>query len=457
MTKIGIIGNGFSGILTAIQLIRQSKVELEIFIFGKGPIGRGIAYNSYSDKHILNVSAGKMSAFPDEPEHFLDWVTNHINFKDTDRKLLSSAYLSRNLYGEYLGNLWETSKETAIEKGIQIVEIHDFVNEIEFLDTEVKLVCETGNFCVHHCVLATGNQVPGNPKIQNQDFVHSHLYFQNPWSKNAVSELNQKLPVLIIGNGLTMIDTVIGLLENGFKGEIISLSPNGFNILPHRHNGLIYKELENEIKVGMSLVEIVSIVLKHIRKVRKFGVSAEPVVDALRPFTQQLWQHFSDEDKRLFMRRFRHLWGVARHRIPPHIHDKIVQLRLSGKLKVLAGRIQAISIEENVARVQFSNKIGAIEELLVGRIINCTGPETDIEKMSENLLKSCLEKGLIVQDSLKLGLQTDLTNFRLKDKFGRTNHPFYTLGSHLKGELWESTAVNELRQQAKDLAREILS
>lgn len=457
MTKIGIIGNGFSGILTAIQLIRQSKIELEIFIFGKGPIGRGIAYNSYSNKHILNVSAGKMSAFPDEPDHFLDWVTNHINFKDTDRKLLASAYLSRNLYGEYLENLWETSKETAIEKGIHIVEIHEIVNEIEFLGTEVKLVCETRNFCVHHCVLATGNQVPGNPKIQNQDFVHSHLYFQNPWTKNAVSELSQKLPVLIIGNGLTMIDTVIGLLENGFKGEIISLSPNGFNILPHRHNGLIYKELDNEIQVGMHLHDLVSIVLKHIRKVRKFGVSAEPVVDALRPFTQQLWQHFSDEDKRLFMRRFRHLWGVARHRIPPHIHDKIVHLRLSGKLKVLAGRIQAISIEENVVRVQFSNKIGAIEERLVGRIINCTGPETDIEKMSENLLKSCLKKGLIVQDSLRLGLQTDLTNFRLKDKSGQTARPFYTLGSHLKGELWESTAVNELRQQAKDLAREILS
>lgn len=254
-----------------------------------------------------------------------------------------------------------------------------------------------------------------------------------------------------------MIDTVIGLLEKGFKGEIISLSPNGFNILPHRHNGLIYKELENEIKVGISLRELVPILLKHIRKVRKFGVSAEPVVDALRPFTQQLWQHFSDEDKRLFMSRFRHLWGVARHRIPPHIHDKIVHLRLSGKLKVLAGRIQAISIKENTAQVQFMVKNGAIKELLVGRIINCTGPETDIEKMSENLLKSCLNKGLIEQDSLKLGLQTDLTNFRLKDKFGRTNHPFYTLGSHLKGELWESTAVNELRQQAKDLAREILS
>jgi hypothetical protein len=31
------------------------------------------------------------------------------------------------------------------------------------------------------------------------------------------------------------------------------------------------------------------------------------------------------------------------------------------------------------------------------------------------------------------------------------------LGSNLKGELWESTAVNELRDQAKRLAHRIIS
>ena len=33
----------------------------------------------------------------------------------------------------------------------------------------------------------------------------------------------------------------------------------------------------------------------------------------------------------------------------------------------------------------------------------------------------------------------------------------FTLGSNLKGELWESTAVNELRQQANAIADIILA
>ena len=93
---------------------------------------------------------------------------------------------------------------------------------------------------------------------------------------------------LIIGNGLTMVDTVLGLFEHGFKGVTHSISPNGFNILPHRHTGFKYSLLTDELPLKFTLKDLVSLVNKHVKAVREYGITAEPVIDSLRPYTQQI-------------------------------------------------------------------------------------------------------------------------------------------------------------------------
>jgi uncharacterized NAD(P)/FAD-binding protein YdhS len=48
-------------------------------------------------------------------------------------------------------------------------------------------------------------------------------------------------------------------------------------------------------------------------------------------------------------------------------------------------------------------------------------------------------------------------NYALKDKTGKPSHVIFTLGPPLKGLLWESVAVPELRTQAAKLAGELVS
>jgi uncharacterized NAD(P)/FAD-binding protein YdhS len=255
-----------------------------------------------------------------------------------------------------------------------------------------------------------------------------------------------------------MIDTVIGLRENGFRGGIFSVSPHGFNILPHRHNGMRYDAIESELTGNKSLSELVAIVNKHVKAVREFGISAEPVVDAIRPHFRALWQQLDAKEKALFMSRIRHLWGVARHRIPLHIHDKIQQQRLEGKLHVCSGKIQLLEKSGDGLHVTyFDKKENLSKTLLVSRAINCTGPETDLSKTDGHFLGKCLDQGMITQDQLKLGIVADIHTFEVQDSTGKKQPDLFTLGSLLKGELWESTAVNELRQQAAALASHILS
>lgn len=458
MKKIGIIGGGFTGTMTVAQLIDKLTAPCEIILINeKETLNKGIAFNPYSDKHLLNVVADRMSAYPDKPTHFLDWVMQRENFKGKDRTLIVNSFLPRCLYGEYLCDIWATKAKIVESKQIKLSVIDNFVTDLDVSDSCVTLVLDdNSSFNVDYCVIATGNHPPKNPLIKDMDFYKSKNYFQNPWNIKSVKAATNNLPILIIGNGLTMVDTVLGLLEQGFKGDIYSISPNGFNILPHRHNGLNYTKLNEELKDDLSLHQLVKLINRHIKTVKEYGATAEPIIDLLRPHTQRIWKSLSEKEKAIFMVRLRHLWGVARHRIPIHTHDKLQQLRIDGRLHIKAGKIIDLKECDKFVAAQYFNKRGnTIKTIEVSRVINCTGPDTDLMNLDGHFLRRCLLKGILTQDKLKLGIKTDTKSFQILNPAGKPHANLFTIGSTLKGELWESTAVNELSKQAKELAENL--
>src|ERR1035438_9342870 len=92
---IAIIGGGFSGVMTGVNLARLSRRPLYVTVINQHrPMGRGVAYGSRRPEHLLNVAARNMSAFPDMPDHFLQWLRTRCEY-DTDRKStrLNSSHL----------------------------------------------------------------------------------------------------------------------------------------------------------------------------------------------------------------------------------------------------------------------------------------------------------------------------------------------------------------------------
>jgi uncharacterized NAD(P)/FAD-binding protein YdhS len=62
-----------------------------------------------------------------------------------------------------------------------------------------------------------------------------------------------------------------------------------------------------------------------------------------------------------------------------------------------------------------------------------------------------------MQDPLKIGIAADPDTYRVRRSDGALHARLFTIGPNLKGELWESTAVNELREQARHLAQGLVS
>ena len=456
---IAIIGGGFCGLMTTVNLLRKATTPLKISLINTGyPLGRGIAYSTYSSTHALNVIAGNMSAFPDKPDDFIDWVHEKDEYKNIDKALLYRTFLPRNLYGEYIEQVWKTAlvnKPAYVELNC----IDDKAVDVEVGDDLVVVLLQSGKqINATKLVIATGNSEPRDPLIPNAAFYASKAYFRNSWKGESVEANKPGKDVLIIGSGLTMVDTILGLLEKGFTGKIYSLSPHGFGILPHRHGGMKYTGLEKELKEPYQLDELVRLAHRHIRIVRKLGLSAEPIIDSLRPYTQKIWQSLSlKERKYLMSSRLRHLWGVARHRLPVHTHDLMQSLRIQNKLIVLAGNLKDINETADGLQISYYNRKSRLNETLtVERVINCTGPESSIKKTGNVVLQNMWKRGVLTADPLELGINADAEDFRVIDKYGEKLPAVFTMGTNLRGMLWESTAVPELRIQADKLAGLIL-
>jgi uncharacterized NAD(P)/FAD-binding protein YdhS len=456
---IVIIGGGLCGTVTAVNLIRGAKGPLKITIVNSGaPFTLGVAYNTYSSTHLLNVAAGNMSLFPDDMAHFTNWIHTIEDYSEFEQDLLSKTFLPRNLFGKYIQSIWETTLASRASD-LEVSILEDYVSDLDFnAGKTVKIILNNGSPLVaDYAVLATGNSLPRNPHIANMAYYDSPTYFKNPWTIESVRNLKPDQSVLIIGNGLTMVDTVIGLIEHGFNNTIYSLSTNGFGVLAHRHFGVSYTGLVKELENRFELQRLVGIVNKHIKKVRKLGISAGPVIDSLRPYSHKIWQAFTLEEKKQFISKFRHMWGVARHRLPVYIYDIIEKLRIDGQLKVYQGKLVDITENGNIVSVTFYNaKNKNNETLTVQRVINCTGPETSIYKTLNPLLRKLAEKGIISADPLELGINTDISTYRVINGKGEKFPNLFTLGTNLKGQLWETIAVPELRVQCKELSAILL-
>jgi hypothetical protein len=62
--RIAIVGGGFSGVMTAVNLARFSTHPLEITVINRGrPAGRGVAYGTRHPEHLLNVAVRSSTPF----------------------------------------------------------------------------------------------------------------------------------------------------------------------------------------------------------------------------------------------------------------------------------------------------------------------------------------------------------------------------------------------------------
>jgi uncharacterized NAD(P)/FAD-binding protein YdhS len=213
-------------------LLRRCPDPVRIHLIERSPrFGRGLAYSTGNLNHVLNVPTSKMSAFHDWPDDFLDWLREKSVAGAAS--VTPNCFVARKVFGDYVRHhLKEEFRRAAGRRG-RLVLTRGEVLDLRVSRSGVTLEIDRNRRVdADIAVLAVGNFPPEPPPIANPSFYDSDRYRPDPWASDALSELDPEDPVMLIGTGLTMIDTAISLLDCGYRGRIHALSRRG--LLPRR-------------------------------------------------------------------------------------------------------------------------------------------------------------------------------------------------------------------------------
>ena len=441
--RVAILGGGFSGVLTAVNLVRLGADPASLTLVNASrPAARGVAYGTRRPEHLLNVAARNMSAFPDRPDDLLGWLRTRAEFDLVPDHELRERFIPRLVYGDYLRALRHHHLAGAPHLEAEAVDVE--------ADGTVHLA-DGRRLQAERIVLATGNEAPA--ELPGAAGLADHpAWVGNPWLA-----WHEKLPpdtgtIVLLGTGLTTVDAVITLRALGWLGRIHAVSRHGW--LPQAHfRGIEYDAFPPpDIDLAtLGLDRLVALMESHCAHLRELGANPAIIVDKLRPHTQRLWQAFSADEKRRFARDHAARWNILRHRIAPEIHAQLASAQLTGQLQVHAALIQQVAAAGNRVRVDLAGGRSLEGDL----VLNATGPQTRFSATRSPLLQNLLRRGLIAPDELDLGLRIDADHVAL-DAEGRRSPHLLALGPLLRGTYWETIAVPELRGQALRVAQTLL-
>ena len=431
---VAIVGGGFSGALLAINLWRHGGGR--VLLIERGPrAGCGVAYSARAPEHLLNVRAGNMSAFPDDPGHFVRWLAARGAGEASD-------FVPRATYGAYLAELL---RDAETQGGVTV--LRDTVIDVIPAGEGVVLALAQGAAIVAgRAVLALGNLPPHAPPGIDPAAL-GPAYIADPWEGDPAAGLETEDSVLLLGTGLTAIDAVMTLDAAGFTGRIVALSRRGLVPRAHGPAGAVPAHAEALPRRAVALLRMV--------RARAETQGWRAAVDSLRPVSQALWAGAPAAERARFLRHLRPWWDVHRHRLAPEIAARVAALEAQGRLRFAAGKLIEARPMEGGAGVRWRVRHGErIETLRVARIVNCTGPLGDLTQSRDPLLRRLIDAGAIRADAHRLGLDVD-AQARVIDAAGHAQPGLFAVGPITRGAFWEVTAVPDIRRQVWDLARRL--
>ncbi|HEU4658350.1 MAG TPA: FAD/NAD(P)-binding protein [Capillimicrobium sp.] len=439
---VGVVGGGLAGALTTVHLLRAAQLPLRVVLVDRsGSAGRGVAYATRDDAHLLNVPMERLSAFSADPDHFARWARATL-----DPSLAPGAYLPRRRYGDYVEAVLRDAERGAAHAVVERVrdEVVDLERTVPGAGVRLRMRSGARLDC-DAVVLALGNlPAPAPPWLIDDPRVAP-----DPWAPGALDGPPARR-TLLVGTGLTAVDAAISFAARDDAAEIVATSGCGrlpFAQLPGRRTVAPPPAVPDG---PLPLPELVALVEGHIAEARAQGFDWRDAIDGLRPVIPELWRRLSLADRRCFVADHARAWELRRHRMAPEVAARIAELRAAGRLRLSTGRVVAMRATRREVEVEVVAADGR-RIIAVDRVVVCAGPCADVARTPDPLVRRLLAGGWARPDALGLGLCGG-PRAELRGDAGVLHDDVRVLGPVLRGQLWETTAVAEIRRQAERLA-----
>lgn len=447
-----IVGGGASGTLVATQLARSARGsgrELTVVVVEPGELGQGLAYSTTDPRHRLNVAAAGMSAHPDDAEHFLRWLRRHVAVD-----FAATGFAPRLHFAQYLVHCLETELVRAPQ--IRFEHRRARVSDLRRHGRLLRVVLDDGTIQqADAVVLATGHGRTSTGWAPSA-LSRSPRFVADPWRAAAEPPVRPGDSVLLVGAGLTMADMALRWCRAGVQVHVTSR--HGLLPLPHAEPGGT-RPLPAATLPATGSIDLAAARHFVFDQIRAAGGDWRSAVDGLRPVTADLWGRLDQDGRAAFLRTAARRWDRVRHRIDPALARWLDARIADGELVAHAGEVS--DVRDGAAGLTVNLSDGA--ELTVQAVVNCTGSHVGLRADEDPLVLNLLDSELAGPGPLDLGYATDASGRLVPPVIAATATPVaespavWAIGPLRRGQLWETTAIPEIRVAAAETARAVLA
>ncbi len=456
---VAIVGAGFSGSMVAAHLARaiaQSGKPLHVVMIDRQTsVAEGAAYRTPDASHLLNVPASGMSAWPDRPDDLVEWARHR------DSSVGPYTFLQRQAYGEYLRDtLFNAIAQAGPQTSIEIRR-----EQAESIERRAeggwRVQCsESSSIEADAVVLATGHRPLADPLKLCWSGPRTR-YIEDPWASAALSSIEPDESVCLLGTGLTAIDVLQSLARPARTAPVLALSRRGLLPAVHAPSPLppidpqAWLEPLLHAGTGITTLRIERALRRAVLKAESAGQDWRQVIDGLRPHSSRLLKALPLTEMNRFLRHARPFWEVMRHRMAPGVGSVVREAASAGLFSTAAARILSGRGTLDGLTLTLRRRGESVPETLqFDWIVNCTGPGSGRGVGLPPVVAGLIHAGHLEEDPLGLGVHSTSDGRAVAG--GRVIDDLLVVGSLRKADMWESTAVPELRLQAARAADAIL-
>jgi len=431
-----IVGDGFSAAVALIHLLRQGVDSQSITILGRRPLGRGNAYDCSSPAFRLNVREDLPIIFSEDPLHFARWANEHI--KDPQAKTSAGYFYRRSDFGAYMNQLVNHQLD-----GRALNHIQGEAQHITGSDSQWQVELKTGErIDAKAMILATGNATPIWPcPVQIEQTSSQLTLTENPWPGDYLHQIPTKDHVLLLGGGLTALDAINGLVEQGHQGQVSVISPRA--LFPPSQAPWT-RTKQPQWPNPITPLGLVRFMRHYLPNTPTDQSEWQCAWEELRPDLNRIWQKFNAHQRRILVKRFGWLWNLYRFRASPQTIAAYHQLRNQQQIEFRCGRAKEIVVRSGAIHVTLHHG-----EVVHGQhLINCTGVARD------PLLDELIRDAIASPDALKYSIAID-PQLAVLDPKGRAHQSLWMIGPATMGSLGDVIAASAIAKQAEQLAKAI--
>jgi len=484
-----IVGAGFAGTATALHFLLKAAEDpslsadkpLKLTVLERYPqqMHGGIAYGRVpAFEYNLNLSSKRVTPFaagkkPRDLPSFEEYIQERA--KDDPPFADNLANPSRQVYGQYLHDLIDAA---VARTGGKVVLERKYDEAVDLVDTPqgTTVHLKSGErLQAAHVMLATGFKEAVMPKFAFNAAAHPQ-FLDYPYSHRANTFFDKLLngpnnaedkTTLVLGTGLSAMDTVIRLLDGGYKGKITMLSRKaqfhptyktfldksymeaGLQGEPRPPDTLPFTKKDPDfmgaVRGGTPPQRVFKEMLYEFRKRQREGYTSEEILSHWEKSVPELFARMPEETNK-FLAINETLINLLRVGTTPEISEKVFAAMDGGQIDVIGGTVRNIhagnkgfvidyALNDRLGRPLPDGEVQTRRfDTLISGIGNSTKYDLPPAQIGDALWRRLREKEAFQGHVLRDGVAVE-HDFTLKNGDGTAYRNVSAVGSHISGHM----------------------